>query len=100
MSESPITADLFLALHLLVQVALIVRVLLRPHREPAARIAWIVVIMVLPVLGIPAYILLGEANIGRRRTARMREVLTRLPDVTAAEGMDTANVAPDVPPQF
>ncbi len=39
-------------LHLLIQIALLVRVFLRPHREPASRIAWIVVILGVPVLGI------------------------------------------------
>ncbi len=66
---------LLVALHVLTQIALIVRVLLRPHREPASRIAWIVVIVSLPVLGILAYLLLGEINIGRRRVARMRGIL-------------------------
>jgi len=69
-----------LTLHVLIQIALIVGVLLRPHREPASRIAWIVVVIVLPVLGILAYILLGETNIGRRRVERMHEVISRLPD--------------------
>lgn len=45
---------MFLTLHLFIQVALIVRVLLRPHREPASRVAWIVVITAVPVLRIAA----------------------------------------------
>ncbi len=67
MSEGPIAATMFLILNALIQIGLIVRVLLRPHREPASRIAWIVVIVTVPVLGIVAYLLLGETNIGRRR---------------------------------
>ena len=42
----------------------------RPHREPASRVAWVVVILVLPIVGILAYVLLGETSIGRRRVAR------------------------------
>ena len=53
MGQSPITGAMFLALHLLIQITLIVRVLLRPHREPASRIAWVVVIVAIPVAGIP-----------------------------------------------
>jgi len=49
-------------LHLLIQLALIIRVLLRPHREPASRIAWIVVLIALPVAGLIAYILFGNIN--------------------------------------
>ena len=58
---------MLIALHILIQAGLIVRVLLRPHRDPASRVAWIVVILALPVVGIVAYLLLGETNIGRQR---------------------------------
>ena len=74
MSQASLTGESFLVLHILIQIALIARVLLRPHRDPAARIAWIVVIIAVPVLGILAYLLLGETNIGRRRVARMHAV--------------------------
>jgi len=100
MSESPFTANMFLTMHVLIQVALIVRVLLRPHREPASRIAWIVVIIALPMLGILAYILLGETNIGRRRVERMREVIARLPDGADAAGADATNLQVDVPQRY
>jgi cardiolipin synthase A/B len=67
----------------LIELAVIVRILLRPHRDPASRIAWLVVVAVLPVLGILAYLLFGEVNIGRRRVERLRAVLAGLPkDVT------------------
>lgn len=82
------------ALHVAVQIALIIRVLLRPHREPASRIAWIVVIAAAPVVGIAAYILFGEVNIGRGRVERKRAVLAHMPDAAAAPGMDGPNVRP------
>jgi cardiolipin synthase A/B len=100
MTEGPFTAGMVMTLHVLVQIALIVRVLLRPHREPASRIAWVVVIMALPVAGIVAYILLGETNIGRRRIARMHTVLAQLPDVSETPGMDAKNLQADVPPHY
>jgi hypothetical protein len=37
----------------------------------------------LPVVGIFAYILFGEVNIGRRRVARLRKVLEEMPDFPA-----------------
>ena len=82
MGQSPFIASMFLTLHILIQIGLILRVLLRPHREPASRIAWVVVIMAIPVAGILAYILLGEANIGRRRVERVHRVISRLPKGT------------------
>ncbi len=91
---------IFWTLHILIQVALVARVLLRPHREPAARIAWIVVIIAVPLVGIFSYILLGETNIGRHRVERMHAVLARLPDVAAAPGWDDANLKADLPQRY
>ena len=97
MDQSPFIAAMFLALHILIQITLIVRVLLRPHREPASRIAWVVVIMTIPVAGILAYILLGETNIGRRRVERVHRVLSQLPPVAEATGAEATNLQIDVP---
>lgn len=72
-----IATGLLLA-HILAVTFTIVRVMLRPHREPAARIAWIAVISSLPVLGVLAYLLLGEVDIGRNHVARMRNVLAQM----------------------
>ena len=63
----------------LLELAVIARILLRPHRDPASRIAWVVVVGVLPLLGMLAYLLLGEVNIGRRRVERLHTVLARMP---------------------
>ncbi len=93
-------AVLLVALHLLVQGGLIVRVLLRPHREPASRMAWVVVVIALPVLGILAYVLFGEVNIGRRRAERMRKVLERMPDVADATGANAKTLQADVPQRY
>jgi len=79
--------------HLLIQIGLILRALLRPHREPASRIAWIVVILAVPVLGIIAYALLGETNLGRARVARLNKVMGALPDLSRVDGMAQAEAA-------
>ena len=95
-----IEAAIAVAIHILIQLAVIVRVLLRPHREPASRIAWIVVVVALPVVGILAYILLGETNIGRRRIARMREVIDSLPRLEEAAGAEDAPHQTGVPEKY
>jgi cardiolipin synthase len=53
-------------------------VLLRPNREASSRIAWVLVVALVPALGIVAYLLFGETNIGRKRIARGRRVTERL----------------------
>lgn len=75
---------MLLALSIFVtQVATIIRVLLRPHRDPASRISWIAVILAVPVVGVLGYILLGETSIGRRRIARLRRAKEALPPPAA-----------------
>ncbi|MGH6729292.1 MAG: phospholipase D-like domain-containing protein, partial [Sphingomicrobium sp.] len=49
------------------EIIVMMRVLLRPHREPASRAAWILVIIVAPVVGMIAYFLLGEARVSQAR---------------------------------
>ncbi|CAH0134726.1 cardiolipin synthase [Roseomonas sp. CECT 9278] len=75
---------MLVALHLLAQAAVIIRVLLRPHRNPASRLSWVVVVLAVPVAGMIGYLLLGETNIGRRRALRMQRVRAELPDPPAA----------------
>jgi cardiolipin synthase len=62
--------------------AVLLRAILRPRRDPASRIAWVLVIILLPVLGVVVYILLGETSIGRKRVERSRSVLAALPPAT------------------
>ena len=68
----------FSLISLVVTLAVMARILLRPNRVPASRVAWLVVVSALPVFGIVAYLLLGEVNIGRRRAARVRAGALRL----------------------
>jgi cardiolipin synthase A/B len=84
----------------LVHLAVMARVILRPHREPASRIAWIVIIVVLPIAGMVAYLLLGETNIGRRRVRRIREVLAGLPNIADAAGFDASALQPQIPESY
>ena len=67
------------ALLVLADLIILIRILLRPHREPASRVAWAVVIVALPFAGIIAYLLLGEVRISLKRRVRGREIEARLP---------------------
>src|SRR5256714_2675573 len=84
----------------LIHLAVIARVILRPHREPASRIAWIVMIITLPVLGMVSYLLLGETNIGRRRMRRIRQVLASMPDIGDAPGFGAADRRAQIPERY
>lgn len=82
------------------ELAVIARILVRPHRDPASRIAWVVVVAVLPLLGILAYLFLGETSIGRRRTQRMREVAARLPPFPQPDAADAASTECAIPERW
>lgn len=82
--------------HLLVAA----RAITRPNRIPVSRVAWVAVIMFLPVVGMLAYLLLGETSIGRRRMRRLRKAEAAL--AAAAEPFpagrpDATLPAPRVP---
>ena len=77
----------FSILLVIAEVVVIARALLRPHREPMSRLAWVLVIIAAPIIGMLAYLLLGEARVseGRRiRGARIEQSLPRPPGSKAA----------------
>ncbi|WP_424813920.1 cardiolipin synthase [Roseococcus sp. YIM B11640] len=86
--------------YVLVLMALIARVILRPGRDPVSRLAWIVVILLVPAAGIGGYLLLGETSIGRRRVARLRSAVEALPDPLAGLGPQAEALRPELPPRF
>jgi cardiolipin synthase len=67
----------------LAEVGVLARAILRPHRDPASRLAWAVVIIVAPIVGMIAYLLLGEIRISLLRRDRGRAIEARLPRPTA-----------------
>ncbi|MEI2433167.1 cardiolipin synthase [Lysobacter yananisis] len=75
----------------------VARALTRPNRTPASRAAWVAVIMLAPVAGMIAYLLLGETNIGRARVDRIEHAGKRMPspdDAANAPGAVPDHAAP------
>lgn len=71
-------ASIFFFTHSVLALALIVRVLMRPRLDPATRLAWIMVIEALPLIGIIAYVLFGEVRMNQAEVQRMADVRGRL----------------------
>lgn len=71
----------------------IVRAVIRPNREPAARLAWVLVILLLPAVGVVGYLLLGEMSLGRRRREGLAALVARLPRPHGWDG--SAEALPD-----
>src|SRR3984957_15901136 len=89
-----------IALLTLLELTIIVRILLRPHRDPASRIAWVVVVCMLPLWGMFAYLLLGEVNIGRRRVKRLNAILKRMPQISSHLSREAPDFAAAVPERY
>ena len=83
----------FLAVDVVLRLAALVVV--PRNRRPGSAIAWLLAIMVLPIVGFPLYLLLGKAQLPRRRREKQRAV-NRLMRVRALEIPDS-ELDPDVP---
>ncbi|MBW7055201.1 cardiolipin synthase [Paracoccus bogoriensis] len=71
-------ASLFFVMHTTLSLAIVARVLLRPRVEPSIRLAWIMVIEAVPLIGIVAYLLFGEVRMRQADVQRMADARDRL----------------------
>jgi len=69
---------ILLSIHALVVGAFLVRVLWRDDITAPARLAWFIVLLVLPYLGAVVYLLFGEISLGRTIHNRHSEVFRQL----------------------
>lgn len=72
------TISYLAATYSLIEFGFVLRAIIRPYRTPASRIAWVVVISAVPGLGVLAYILFGETNIGAKRRQRVLQIQAKL----------------------
>ena len=66
--------NILLTLYVIMVVAVATRVLLRDDMKPDTRMAWLIVLLLLPYVGVVLYYLLGEVNLGRHLTGRHQPV--------------------------
>ena len=100
MTDHEVFTLLAMGVYIVLHILVIIRILLRPHREPASRVAWIVVMVVVPGVGLISYLLLGETNIGRSRVARVHKVLGTLPHVADTPGIDSETAKASIPEDY
>lgn len=81
----------------------IIRIVMIPvvvtrQEAPAKALAWLLAIALIPWIGLPLYLLVGENRMGRRR-ARRHAKETRLPQAVARPVVEVARIlSPDIPP--
>lgn len=95
MHDSAVLAWGLFAVQAVIQLVFILRALLRPHREPAARFAWVLVIVLAPGLGVLAYVLFGEINLGRDRVDRLKAAFDALPPPAQITGPSAEAEVPE-----
>jgi cardiolipin synthase len=65
-------------LHTAVVIAFSVRILLRDDLSPSARLAWFIVLVILPGFGSVIYFLFGEADLGKKGVSKARRMQEKL----------------------
>ncbi|MFX0545108.1 cardiolipin synthase [Roseovarius sp. S1116L3] len=89
-----------LAAHILVVLSLSVRLMLRDDLSPPARLAWIIVLIVVPFFGSVVYFLFGENNLGRRAHEMQRSIREQLHGETRALMGEVSALETEIKAQF
>lgn len=89
-----------LVFHTILVVAFTARILLRDDLSPPARLAWFVVLNLLPYFGIAVYFLFGEIDIGRRLKRRHQEVFAEIRTGASAFMGDADDIARLIAPAY
>ncbi|MDH2999325.1 cardiolipin synthase A [Chelonobacter oris] len=69
---------LLLILHIALVTVFSIRILVRNDLEASGRLAWLVILLLFPYLGVVIYWLFGENNIGRQTTAKYQTIFTQM----------------------
>lgn len=70
--------SLFLLVHNIAALLVVARVLIRPRMDPSVRLAWIMIVEAIPLVGIVAYLLFGEVRMRQAEVQKMHDVRDRL----------------------
>ncbi|SDR26960.1 cardiolipin synthase [Pseudovibrio sp. Tun.PSC04-5.I4] len=67
-----------LVFHILLVLTFTIRILLRDDLSPPVRLAWFIVLNVLPYVGVGVYFLFGETDLGHRADKRHKEIFDEI----------------------
>ncbi len=97
-------SEIIVFAHFLIVVVTSLRILARSNLAPPTRMAWIIVVLVLPVFGTVVYFLFGEVNLGRTKNQRLQEIFgeIRLLDSSVLQKLDAVKnvIEPQYQPAF
>lgn len=92
--------DIVLTIHFILLLFISVRVLARHDLTAPARLAWIVVLFVLPYIGVVVYWLFGEIHLGREFVDKHKKNMTKLHRTNPEVLGDEADLLRAVDPHY
>jgi len=88
-------------IHALAVIVFSIRILLRDNLSSAARLAWFMVMLFAPYVGVGVYLLFGEVSLGRTVHRRHDKIFSRLRSMSAdALGSCDRNLEGNVEPEY
>ena len=70
--------DILLTIHFILLIVISLRVLARHDLSSPARLAWLVILFILPYIGVIVYWMFGEIHLGRNFEREHRQIINRL----------------------
>lgn len=92
--------DIFVVLHFILVVSLTLRVLWRYDLTPSARLAWFIIMLIVPYVGVIAYWLFGEANLGYDADSERQKIFQCLHQSLPAVRGDNGVIAADLQQRY
>jgi len=96
--DAPFIPLLLLSAEFGIRIVFSTIILLRRPGDSTSRTAWLIVVLVIPVFGAIAYLLVGEVRLGRKRIARHAQVVLkhvdRIPDRTRSRAASISEIQP------
>ncbi len=87
-------------LHLLLVLTTVLRIWARPDILPPTRLAWFMVIIIVPLFGVLAYFLFGEVKPGPRANRRYKAIIEQIRQLPAYKLGDVVRLAGLVAPAY
>ena len=69
--------DILLTIHFILLIVISLRVLARHDLSSPARLAWLVILFILPYIGVIVYWMFGEIHLGRNFEREHRQIINR-----------------------
>lgn len=95
---------MILFLHIVIVLLFLLRILSRENMTASTRLAWFVVILVLPILGLIVYYLFGEVRLGSTNSLKAKNVYSdlqnRFREVLTIDGQSDSTPDPLYAPAF